>query len=382
MPFLKKHGRLIQILLIMSVPILVSFCSGFWLSYLFKESQHKGEDEIRYRKLVVESQMLSDQLYQNLESLKFQAQWMGELKNPGQVFLQTGARRSGVKAWSEFEVKAGLEGVKVRRFLKGASSSVGFDSQYLSKIVKEVTQNSSQVLSNLDHYGFHLLDSSYSEGVKEGGGYAFLFQSPTSKNLIHFVLVDPEVFFSPFQSWVKHSQGGLSQSALLVLGKGVMVQSHPSQSYWKKLSEEPFFRYQSQNVLKKVAIQARGDFKLDSNVWVRASLIGFKNLPWAIAVSELKLSSTSGFHSSGMVWLYAVFVGLLILASLVIASSHLARHLTQVVPLTLVKPVEESQSIQLAKSQQITKLEEDSAFWMEGMNPLRLHHPSQSELDH
>ena len=375
MPFFKKHGRLIQILLIVSIPIVVSFCSGFWLSHLFTESQQKGEDGIRYKKIGVESQMLSDQLSQRLELFKIQAQWMGDLKKPAQALSAKTSQASGLRAWGELEMSPGLKGVQVKRFFQAPSVEKRLETEYLSRMIKEMSSHRTQVMADLENYGFHLPESSYDDAFKSGYGFSFLFQSLSDPKNVYLVLVDPSAFFSPFQSWVKHSQGGLSQSALFVLGKGVLVQSHPQQSLWKKLDEEPFFHYQMENVLKKVTFQTRGDFKLESNSWVRTSFIGFKNLPWAIAVSDLKLAPVKSGMGSGMVWLFAALLGLLILVCTGLASLYLSRNLVQLLPFTVVAPHSET-LLHPHPS------EEDSMLWAAGSENLKTQPSPQSGLDH
>ena len=337
MPWLKKHGRLIQIMMMVSIPILVSFCSGVWLSHLFTESQYKGVGESQSRKLVVEAQMLADQLTQKVDDLKVQASMIAQLHtslSPRSEVLFS--PRSGITLWAELELQGNSSGrVRVRRWV--SSLERGLEAQYLSKIVKELEQSRSKLSSALQYQGVYAPESVRLSGATNSPGYSLVFQGQDSNRTAHLLLVDPSLLFTPLQQWQRHSQGGLSQSVLLDAKSQVLSQSHPNSKWLEKLMGHAFFRFQLEKLTQRITFQGKGEFTLQEGSSIQASFLALPHLPWFIVVGEKKLSAQAFIPwQHGVLWLYSVLVFVVILSCLGFVSLYLEKNLKQILPITLV----------------------------------------------
>ena len=340
MPWHKKHGRLIQIMMMVSIPILVSFCSGVWLSHLVTESQYKGMEGIQSRKLVVEAQMLADQLTERMNLFRMQASMIAQLKSPSLPFSQGSLQNlNGIILWAELDFNSGSsKKVEVRRSVRNTQIEERVASLYLSKYINKLELSHSKVSSALQMHGIYVPES-VSESIDDKlAGYSLLFQAQGSSRLAYLVLVDPLQVFAPFQQWQRHSQGGLSQSALLGSNAQVLSQSHSDSLLLKKLMDHPFFRFQLDKLTQRIIFQGKGAFNLDGGSSIQASFLALTHLPWVIVVGEKSsVISPLPWHH-GVLWFYAVLVLLAIFSSAWLVSLYLEKNLKQVMPVTLVAP--------------------------------------------
>lgn len=316
MRWVQSHGRLLVIMAVVSIPVLIGFGSGFWLSQEAMDIRQKQVESSRLQNVSAQAQMLVGMLKSEVEILRLQAKSMAT-GTPHEI-------PGNLLHWAELEID-GNSLTRVKRVLKNPrwSGDAAMESSYLSSALKNL--NLQEILKQ----GVSILRMK--KDLNSGGEWlCFAFPSSESPQSVWLTLVDPSTAFQSYRNWARHSEGGKSRSYLI--GSDGRVLTH-SQKNWifSDMSGSNFYRDVIRKLLNGSLGSGFGEYTSMDRLPVASAFYRLGPLPLAVVVEEVNTSHLEKINELKILSLggAAILVlGVIIFGCALILGSYLVKVVT------------------------------------------------------
>jgi hypothetical protein len=312
---------------IISIPVLIGFGSGIWLSQEAMTIRQQQAEVSKLKQVSVQAKMLVGMLTAEIETLKLQA-WNIALHPTKEV-------EGKILHWAELEGD-GVSLTRVKQVARNLhwNGDDGVEATYLNSALRSLN------LQETRDRGVSLLR--IKKDLNSGGEWLSLaFPSPNSPGAVVLALVDPATVFQSYRTWASHSDGGKSRSYLL--GSDGRVLTH-SQKNWifSDMSGLPLYREMIRKMLNGAVGSGYGEFTSMDQLPAATAFYRLGLLPLAVVVEEVNSHRLEKLDELKVISLGGV--ALFVLAGIVLGSALiLSSYLVKVVTLT-IRP-EESEGL-------------------------------------